>query len=63
MAVQKSRKSHSKKRMKRANKALTSPTLSVDPTTGVTHRRHHLTSDGYYKGRQILIVNEVVDEE
>jgi large subunit ribosomal protein L32 len=63
MAVQKSRKSRSKRGMRRAHHALTPPTLSMDPTTGVTHRRHHLTADGYYKGRQVIVVNEVVEDE
>ena len=63
MAVQKSRKSRSKRGMRRAHDALSSPTLSVDSTTGVVHRRHHLSSDGYYKGRQVIVVNEVMDEE
>jgi len=27
--------------------------LSVDATTGETHRRHHITADGYYKGRKV----------
>ena len=63
MAVQKSRKSRSKRDMRRAHDALGSPTLSVDQTTGTTHRRHHLASDGYYKGRQVIVVNEVVEEE
>ncbi len=65
MAVQKSRKSRAKKGSRRhAHSALTTPSLSVDPTTGSTHRRHHLSSkDGYYKGRQIIVVNEVMEEE
>lgn len=63
MAVQKSRKSRSKRGMRRAHDALTPPTLSIDPTTGSTHRRHHLSEDGYYKGRQVIVVNEVVEEE
>lgn len=63
MAVQKSKKSRSKRDMRRAHDALKPPTLSVDPTTGGTHRRHHLTDDGYYKGRQVIVINEVVDEE
>ncbi|MGH6717204.1 MAG: 50S ribosomal protein L32, partial [Bradyrhizobium sp.] len=31
---------------------LTGPTLSRDPTTGELHRRHHLSEDGYYRGRK-----------
>ena len=43
MAVQKSRKTPSRRGMRRAHDALTGPTLSVDTTTGETHRRHHVT--------------------
>lgn len=53
MAVQKSRKSQSKRGMRRAHDALSAPTLSIDPTTGETHLRHHVTPDGYYKGRKV----------
>jgi large subunit ribosomal protein L32 len=54
MAVQKSRKSRSKRGMRRAHDALTAPTLSVDATTGEVHLRHHVTKDGFYRGRQII---------
>ncbi len=63
MAVQKSRKSRAKRGSRRAHNALTAPALATDSTTGATHRRHHLSKDGYYKGRQVIVVNEVVDEE
>ncbi|HCK81682.1 MAG TPA: 50S ribosomal protein L32 [Candidatus Competibacter sp.] len=54
MAVQKSRKSRSKRGMRRAHDALVGPTLSVDPTSGELHRRHHVTPTGYYRGRKII---------
>jgi large subunit ribosomal protein L32 len=54
MAVQQNRKTRSKRGMRRAHDALTGPTLSVDPVSGETHRRHHLTADGYYRGRKVL---------
>lgn len=54
MAVQKSRKSPSKRGMRRAHDALTGPTLSVDSTSGELHRRHHMTPTGYYRGRKII---------
>jgi len=54
MAVQKSRKTPSKRGMRRSHDALTGPTLSVDSTSGETHRRHHVTADGYYRGRKVL---------
>jgi large subunit ribosomal protein L32 len=57
MAVQKSRVSHSKTRMKRAHAALANPTLSTDPTSGEVHRRHHITKLGYLKGKKVLDKN------
>lgn len=55
MAVQKSRKSPSKRGSRRAHDALTASTLSEDPLTGEVHRRHHVTRDGYYKGRKVVL--------
>ena len=54
MAVQKSRKTPSRRGMRRSHDALDKPTLSIDPTTGETHRRHHVTSDGFYRGKKVL---------
>ena len=54
MAVQKSKKSPSRRGMRRAHDALSGPALSIDSTTGETHRRHHVTPDGYYKGRKVV---------
>lgn len=54
MAVQQNRKSRSRRDMRRSHDALTAPTLSTDPGTGETHRRHHISPDGYYRGRKVL---------
>lgn len=54
MAVQQNRKTRSKRDMRRAHDSLTAATLSTDSTTGETHRRHHVTENGYYRGRQIV---------
>jgi large subunit ribosomal protein L32 len=54
MAVQKSKKSVSRRGMRRAHDALTAATLSIEPTTGETHRRHHVSPDGYYRGRKVV---------
>lgn len=54
MAVQKSRKSRARRGMRRAHDALTAPTLSVDATSGEKHRRHHMTADGFYRGRKVV---------
>lgn len=54
MAVPQNRKSPSRRGMRRSHDALTKPTLSVDPTRGETHRRHHVSADGFYRGRKVV---------
>jgi len=54
MAVQKSRKTPSKRGMRRSHNALKNPTLSEDQETGEIHLRHHITADGYYRGKQVI---------
>ena len=61
MAVQKNRKTRSRRGMRRSHDALGTSTLSVDATTGETHRRHHVTPDGYYQGREVIV--KAVDED
>ena len=63
MAVQQNKKSRSRRDMRRAHDALTKPTLSVDATTGETHRRHHVTEDGYYRGRKVFNTDNVYEEQ
>jgi large subunit ribosomal protein L32 len=63
VAVQKSRKTPSRRGMRRSHDALSGPTLSTDPTSGETHRRHHLTADGYYRGRKVIEVADQKDDE
>lgn len=53
MAVQQNRKTPSKRGMRRAHDALKHPPMSIDPTSGEAHRRHHITADGYYRGRKV----------
>ena len=62
MAVQKSRKTRSKRGMRRSHDSLTGKTLSVDPTSGETHLRHHVTPDGYYKGRKVVDNDNVFED-
>ncbi len=63
MAVQQNRKTRSKRGMRRAHDALSSSTLSIDSTTGETHRRHHVAPDGFYRGQEIIDTNDVTDDE
>ena len=54
MAVQKSRKTPSKRGMRRSHNALKNPALSEDPETGETHLRHHVSASGFYKGKKVI---------
>lgn len=54
MAVQKSKKTRSRRGMRRSHDALGRSTLSVDQTTGETHRRHHVSADGFYRGNKVI---------
>lgn len=54
MAVQKNKKSPSRRGMRRAHDALKSAAISIEPTTGETHLRHHISPDGYYRGRKVF---------
>lgn len=58
MAVQKNRKTPSRRGMRRSHDRLKGATLSIEPTTGETHLRHHISPDGYYRGRKV-ITNEL----
>lgn len=64
MAVQKSRVSPSRRGMRRAHDALKPKQLATDPTTGETHLRHHVTADGYYRGKKVIDTkSKIADEE
>lgn len=58
MAVQKSKVTRSRRGMRRSHDALSAPTLSVDATSGETHRRHHVSADGFYKGKKVVAGSE-----
>ena len=63
MAVQKSRKTPSRRGMRRSHDALKGPTLSIDQTTGESHRRHHISPDGFYRGQKVIETPVETDEE
>jgi large subunit ribosomal protein L32 len=54
MAVPQNKKSPSKRGMRRAHDGLKAHALSIDSTTGETHLRHHVSPDGYYRGRKVV---------
>lgn len=63
MAVQKDRVSRSRRDKRRTHDKVAKPTLSIDSESGETHRRHHVTADGYYRGRQVVDTPMDADEE
>ncbi|MDH3977948.1 MAG: 50S ribosomal protein L32 [Gammaproteobacteria bacterium] len=54
MAVQKSRVTPRRRGNRRAHDSLKAPAMSVDPTSGETHLRHHVSPDGYYRGKKVI---------
>lgn len=54
MAVQKNKVTPARRGMRRSHDSLGTPTLSTDATTGETHRRHHVSKDGFYRGKQVV---------
>ncbi len=62
MAVQKSKVTRSRRGQRRSHDSLSAPALSIDPTSGETHLRHHMTEDGFYRGRQVIIPKDEDDD-
>ncbi|AYN26682.1 MULTISPECIES: 50S ribosomal protein L32 [Buttiauxella] len=54
MAVQQNKPTRSKRGMRRSHDALTTAAVSVDKVSGETHLRHHITADGFYRGRKVI---------
>lgn len=54
MAVQQNKKSPSRRGMRRSHDALKGSAISIEPTSGETHLRHHVSPDGYYRGRKVV---------
>ena len=63
MAVQKSKVSRSRRGKRRSHKALKKNSLSIDNLTGEKHLRHHMTPDGFYKGKKIITIKQPVESE
>ncbi|CCK76181.1 MAG: 50S ribosomal protein L32 [Oleispira sp.] len=54
MAVQKSKVTRSRRGQRRSHDSLDAATLSTDQTTGEKHLRHHVTADGFYRGKKVV---------
>lgn len=54
MAVQQNKKSPSKRGMHRSHDFLTASPLTADSSTGEVHLRHHISPNGYYRGKKVV---------
>ena len=54
MAVQQNKKTRSRRGMRRSHDSLEGQTLTVVQTSGETRRRHHVSADGFYRGKKVL---------
>ncbi len=63
MAVQQNCKTRSKRGMRRSHDSLSASTLSVEQGSGETHLRHHISAEGYYRGKQVIKPKQVEDDE
>lgn len=63
MAVQQNRKTRSKRGMRRSHDALTAAAITEDSNTGEVHRRHHISPDGMYRGRQVIRADDTDNDD
>lgn len=65
MAVQKSKVTPARRGSRRSHDKLSGPTLSIEPVSGELHRRHHVSPDGFYRGRKVVAdaPEEIEDDE
>lgn len=54
MAVQQNKKSPSKRGMHRSHDFLTTQPLAIEPGSGEVHLRHHISPNGYYRGKKVI---------
>lgn len=65
MAVPKRKKSKSRRNMRRGSNGsyfVNIPNVMIDPTTGEYKLAHHISIDGYYKGRKVVELNKISPE-
>lgn len=61
MAVQQNKKSPSRRNMRRSHDGIGQKEISTDSTNGDRHRRHHISANGYYRGKQVIATAAVED--
>jgi large subunit ribosomal protein L32 len=55
MAVPKKKTSPSRRNMRRSHHALKKTNVVENQTTGEQSLPHHVSADGYYRGRQVFV--------
>jgi large subunit ribosomal protein L32 len=63
MAVPKRKTTPMKRGQRRSHDALKKVTLTENKTTGEIGRPHHVSPDGFYNGKKIIIKREVEESE
>ena len=63
MAVQQNKNSTSKRGNHRAHDFLSNPATAVEPGTGEVHRRHHISPNGFYRGKKVVTTKQDASEE
>ena len=63
MAVQQNKVSRARRGKRRSHDRLKAPALSTDPTSGETHLRHQVTAEGFYRGEQVVNLDDYEDDE
>ena len=58
MAVQQNKKSPSRRNMRRAHDSIGKPALAVEPGSGEVHLRHHVSPNGFYRGKKVIASRE-----
>ena len=54
MAVQKSKVTRSRRGQRRSHDSLKNSELSVDESSGEKHLRHHVSTEGFYRGKKVI---------
>lgn len=63
MAVPKRKKSKSRRDMHRSHHAVEPKNIVINSTTGEYMLPHHISLDGYYRGRQVIVKNGSKDSK
>jgi len=62
MAVQQNKKSTARRGNHRSHDNVAAPATSVEPKSGEVHLRHHISADGYYRGKKIFETKPAEEE-